>query len=213
MVSTSKSKNMVQISPAISLLWNQGFDTRFVCASGQETWFGWMVRFHVAIIQISASSGQVSWAILRNLSGLKPTMAALESIHNTSNLKETKFMQARVQSWQETINNRFKNWGILRQRYQHDIRRHGVAARSVMILTQISIDNGDKLFSCGYRDPPYGSFTNTAYDVDPNDTVRKMRNERTDTTDYGLSCVLPVLRTVFWFYQSNHCCTQYSSTA
>ena len=87
-----------------------------------------------------------------------------------ANLEETKFMQARVRSRQETINNRFKNWGILRQRYRHDIRRHGVAARSVMILTQISIDNGDKLFSCGYRDPPYGSFTNTAYDVDPNDT-------------------------------------------
>ena len=35
-----------------------------------------------------------------------------------------------------------------------------------MMLTQLSIDNGDKLFSCGYRDPPYGDVTNTAYDVD-----------------------------------------------
>ena len=86
-----------------------------------------------------------------------------------ANPEETKFMQSRVRSRQETINNRFKNWGILRQRYRHDIQRHGVAARSVMILTQLSIDNGDKLFSCGYRDPPYGNFTNTAYDVDPAD--------------------------------------------
>ena len=45
-----------------------------------------------------------------------------------------------------------------------------MAARSVMILTQLSINNGDKLFSCGYRDPPYGNFTNTAFDADSDDS-------------------------------------------
>jgi DDE superfamily endonuclease len=82
------------------------------------------------------------------------------------NPEETKFMQSRVHSRQETVNKRFKDWGILRQRYRHDITEHGDYARAVFMLTQLAIDNGEKLFSTGYRDPPY---TNTAYDVEDSD--------------------------------------------
>ena len=76
-------------------------------------------------------------------------------------------MQQRVRNRQETVNNRFKNWGILRQRYRHDIVDHGDAFRCVAMLTQLSIDFGDKLFSVGYRDPPYNapSCANEACDV------------------------------------------------
>ena len=42
-----------------------------------------------------------------------------------SNPKETEWMQARVQSRQETVNKRFKDWGILKQVYRHDIPSHG----------------------------------------------------------------------------------------
>ena len=41
------------------------------------------------------------------------------------NPEETKWMQARVLSRQETVNKRFKDWGILRQVYRHDIPSHG----------------------------------------------------------------------------------------
>jgi hypothetical protein len=85
-----------------------------------------------------------------------------------TNPEETKFMQQRVCNRQETVNKRFKDWGILRQCYRHSIEDHGEPTRAVVMLTQLSIDNGEKRFSMGYRDPPY-STTNTAYDADSDD--------------------------------------------
>ena len=66
-------------------------------------------------------------------------------------------MQARVRSRQETVNKRFKDWGILRQVYRHDIPSHGVVFRAVAVVTQLSISNGKYLFQCGYHDPSYSS--------------------------------------------------------
>ena len=82
-----------------------------------------------------------------------------------ANPKETEFMQQRVRNRQETVNKRFKDWGILRQLFWHDehLAQHGDVFRAIANLTQISINNGEKLFSTGYRDPPY---TNTAYNAD-----------------------------------------------
>ena len=82
-----------------------------------------------------------------------------------TNPQETEFMQQRVRNRQETVNNRFKNWGVLRQRFRHDITEHGDCFRAVVVLTQLAINNGEKLFSTGYRDPPYS----TAYDVASDD--------------------------------------------
>ena len=73
------------------------------------------------------------------------------------NSKETEWMQARVRSRQETVNKRFKDWGILRQVYRNKISTHGNAFEAVAVITQLSINNGEKLFSCGYRDLPYGT--------------------------------------------------------
>ena len=72
-----------------------------------------------------------------------------------TNPKETEFMQKRVRSRQETCNKRFKHFGILKQRYRHDLGDHGDAFRSCAVLTQLAIDSGEPLFSCGYKDPPF----------------------------------------------------------
>ena len=72
-----------------------------------------------------------------------------------SNPEETKWMQTRVRSRQETVNKRFKDWGILRQVFRHEIPNHGKVFEAIVVVTQMSINNGEQLFACGYRDPPY----------------------------------------------------------
>jgi hypothetical protein len=74
-----------------------------------------------------------------------------------ANSEETEFMQQRVRNRQETVNKRFKQWGLLKQVYRHEIGRHGEAFRAIAVLTQLAINNGEQLFACGYRDPPYGA--------------------------------------------------------
>ena len=90
------------------------------------------------------------------------------------NPEETLAMQARLRSRQETVNNRFKNWGVMRQTYRHSIPTHGDAFRAVAVITQISILNGESLFECSYRDPP---FMNEHYD----DGAETKTNECGDT--------------------------------
>ena len=34
----------------------------------------------------------------------------------------------------------------------HDLRLHGDVFRACDVLTQLAIDDGDKLFTCGYND-------------------------------------------------------------
>ena len=67
----------------------------------------------------------------------------------------TKFMQERVRSRQETINNRFKFWCILAHPYRHDLGDHGDVFRAVAVVCQLTINQGERLFDCGYKDPPY----------------------------------------------------------
>ena len=64
-------------------------------------------------------------------------------------------MQTRVRSRQETVNKRFKNWGILKQVFRGEIPKHGDAFRAIAVMTQLAIIDGEPLFDCGYRDPPY----------------------------------------------------------
>ena len=73
-----------------------------------------------------------------------------------ANPAETKHMQSRVRSRQETINKRFKDWEILAVRYRHDLADHGDVVRAIAVISQITINQGERLFQCGYRDPPYG---------------------------------------------------------
>ena len=74
-----------------------------------------------------------------------------------ANPVETEFMQSRVRSRQETVNKRFKVWGALKQVWRHDLVFHGDVFRAVSTITQLVINSGEKLFACGYRDPPYAN--------------------------------------------------------
>ena len=73
-----------------------------------------------------------------------------------ANPRSTQFMQERVRSRQETVNKRFKHFEILKQIFRSNLELHGDAFRAVAVVTQITINQGEKLFACGYRDPPYG---------------------------------------------------------
>ena len=65
-----------------------------------------------------------------------------------TNPKETKKMQQRVRSRQETVNKRFKNWGALKQVFRHSVRSHSAVFHMVAVVTQLTINSGEKLFSC-----------------------------------------------------------------
>ena len=67
------------------------------------------------------------------------------------NPEETRFMQQRIQNRQETASKRLKQFEILKQRYIYDISKHSDVLRACAVLTQVSLDGGDKLFSCAYR--------------------------------------------------------------
>jgi hypothetical protein len=68
---------------------------------------------------------------------------------------EADAFQKRVQGRHETINSRFKAFAVLREMYRHDITQHGYVFRAVAVIVQLSIKNGDPLFSttdykCGF---------------------------------------------------------------
>jgi hypothetical protein len=63
--------------------------------------------------------------------------------------------QAFVRCRQETINRRFKQWGILKQIYRGNVTNHGQAFQLVAIVTQLAIENGEPLFQVDYKDPDW----------------------------------------------------------
>jgi len=60
---------------------------------------------------------------------------------------EADAFQKRVQGRHETINSRLKEYAILHSMYRHDITQYGYVFRAVAVLVQLSIKNGDPLFS------------------------------------------------------------------
>jgi hypothetical protein len=76
-----------------------------------------------------------------------------------TNLPETKHMQQRVRSRQETINNRLKFWEILKIPFRHTdtLISHGDIVRAILCITQVAINHGERLFETGYKDPPYAA--------------------------------------------------------
>ena len=70
-------------------------------------------------------------------------------------------MQQQVRNRQETVNKRFKNWGILKQAYRHTIPKHGEAFCAVAVMTQLTVSSGEQLFEYGYKDLPYGDDVST----------------------------------------------------
>ena len=66
----------------------------------------------------------------------------------------TSSMQADIRKRHETINKRFKQWGILKQVFRSKkLHTHGKVFRAVAITTQLAIENGEPLFQVGYADP------------------------------------------------------------
>jgi hypothetical protein len=67
-------------------------------------------------------------------------------------------MKKRIRSRQETVNKRFKQWGCLKQVFRHNddlARRHSSCFRAVAVITQLSIEDGEPLFSTAeFRDHP-----------------------------------------------------------
>lgn len=63
-----------------------------------------------------------------------------------TNRPERKKLQTRVRLRHETVNERFKNWGCLSNRFRHGIEKHSACFRSVVCLTQLAIESGEELF-------------------------------------------------------------------
>ena len=64
---------------------------------------------------------------------------------------DVKAMSARVRSRQETVNERFKNWGILNTPYRHNILKHQTVFGAIVCLTQLLLKY-NPLFSVEYND-------------------------------------------------------------
>ncbi len=66
--------------------------------------------------------------------------------------KERLKVMNRVRSRQETINKRFKQWGILQQVYRNNLIHHRDVFAAICVVTQLAIENGEPLFTVEYDD-------------------------------------------------------------
>jgi hypothetical protein len=81
----------------------------------------------------------------------------------------TESMQSLVRRRHETVNKRFKQWGILKQVFRGDISKHNQVFRFVAIVTQIAIENGEPLFGVDYEDPDFDNLYFADYAIDDDD--------------------------------------------
>lgn len=51
-----------------------------------------------------------------------------------------------VRGRHETVNRRFKHWGVLHRVFRHDVQRHQTCFGAVATVTQLSITHGEPLF-------------------------------------------------------------------
>ena len=65
---------------------------------------------------------------------------------------ERRAMSARARARHETLNGRLKNWGILRQVFQHRIQLHGTVFPACAVVTQVGILIEESLFDVEYGD-------------------------------------------------------------
>ena len=61
---------------------------------------------------------------------------------------ERRAARRRVMGRQETVNRKFKEWQILNNVFRHDIKKHSMVFRAIIVITQVRINNGEKLYSC-----------------------------------------------------------------
>jgi hypothetical protein len=71
---------------------------------------------------------------------------------NDVNPVENVKMQGRVRAHHETLNGLLRNWRILSQVFRHDIQRHGDVFWACAVITQLTIEHGEPLFSVEYGD-------------------------------------------------------------
>ena len=71
---------------------------------------------------------------------------------SVTNLRVRKVIHGRLGKGQETLNRRFKDWRLLKQGFRHHASNHADILHAIVVLTQTSIDSGERIFSCEYRD-------------------------------------------------------------
>lgn len=57
-----------------------------------------------------------------------------------------------VRARHETLNKRLKQWRCLHDTFRHDLVKHGPVFRAVAVIVQVSLENGEPLFSVPYDD-------------------------------------------------------------
>ena len=77
-------------------------------------------------------------------SGLRGSTKA--STPKPGHSKEAKLFMSRVRSRMETLFKRFKDFGILRQRFRHDLDFHMEILHAVAVIVAYDLENGHPLF-------------------------------------------------------------------
>ena len=77
-------------------------------------------------------------------SGLKGSKKA--STRMPGNSHKVNHFRARAQGRQESLFKRFKDFGILRQRFRHDFELHKIVLLAVAVIVQYDMENGHPLF-------------------------------------------------------------------
>ena len=67
-------------------------------------------------------------------------------------LKDRELMNRLHRSRHETVNQRFKMFGCMKKYFRHDVKKHGQCFECVVLLTQLSINEGPGLFHIEYDD-------------------------------------------------------------
>lgn len=67
-----------------------------------------------------------------------------------------KRQKCRARARQETVNRRFKQFGVLSQRFRHrvtceNLSLHKTVFEAVVVITQLTINNGDRLFPVNFH--------------------------------------------------------------
>ena len=55
-------------------------------------------------------------------------------------------MEKRVRLRQETVNERFKNFGCMDRPFKQSVAQHSACFRSIVVLTQLAMESGESLF-------------------------------------------------------------------
>ena len=62
--------------------------------------------------------------------------------------KKEKQLKQLARARHEHINGRFKHYKILKLPFRHNVRDHQKVFRSIVVLCQLAINNGERLFEC-----------------------------------------------------------------